>query len=189
MARYMWFLLMGACLACLGLIVYGVLNYEDGGMLKVCRGSIGQAVYSDAVECKEICWASPLPLKVVMRSGGDAERVILKRAIGWYNSQLGGKVLAYDKSKNGAIEVWFSQSSPGPQTTHWLNIDNGCVDLVSIYVINVPLVDQQQLFIEHELGRALGLADDRAMNSVMNPVPGKVLFDDDIERLRKAFRL
>jgi len=176
---------------CAVLIVVGIMTYDDGGVLRACRSSTGSAKYDP--ECPKLCWDGKAPLSVFTRYGDKSARETINRVISFYNNQTKGHLLDY-KSDAGAIEIQFGapeehEINEGGSTTHWLNIDTGCADLAVVRIRNVPIVNEQYKILVHELGHALGLADDFSTNSVMNPSPGPSLFDDDIDRLRTLHRL
>lgn len=174
------------------LIVYGVATHDEPGLLEVCRGVNGVAVYVDEVEgespqggaCADAAplrWRrSDVPIGVNVTHGGteggappSEELRVAELAVRDFNAQVGFELFELDDGTGAPPDVSLvlgapaERGDPPGECRHWLRPD-GFASSAAVVVRNVP--DDATVFrvLLHELGHVAGLAHDDWTGSIMN---------------------
>lgn len=173
------------------LIAYGVATHEEPGLLEVCRGVNGVAIYIDEVEgdtgggnCADAAalrWRrEDIPLGVRVTHGGaeggapsSEELRVVELAVADLNAQVGFELFRLDRGTGAPPAVALvlgapaERGDPPGECRHWLRPD-GFASSAAVVVRNVP--DDATIFrvLLHELGHVAGLAHDDWTGSMMN---------------------
>lgn len=161
------------CLLCIGLVIFGVTQHTEPGLMMVCWNANGEAEFDTACgdEASEIRW-DRVPLVV----DSEVEDEALNSAVSTFNSQVGCEML---RLSTGSVvpnvtvntDSVFDVGSPDVigGMTSFTRYANGTVS-AEVNVAAVTNSYLRQRVLVHEFGHVFGLAHDNFESSVMFPV-------------------
>jgi len=166
-------------IAALVLLIVGVSTHKEAGLLKVCWGSNGNAIYRGCqVPTEDLIWTQGLPIKLKVQGyDNDPEELrhakdTVQSAADFWNRQLGFQAIkVVNDNSYDALLVWGTPSTgpnEGGHVSHYSLISGGLSAKADI--VHTATLRLSYLVTIHELGHVLGLADDDYEASPMNAV-------------------
>jgi len=182
--RTRWFIGFGVFTALVvGLLVWGLLNYSEPGLLQVCFDTRGKML-GTSENCPELVWdKQDIPIKVSVRSyveNGVFKVKTVKDAIKDFNRDVDFKLFEYVEDGkdarvyvlvNAPVEVNSTQPFALKDAGGVTEFDRAASDgklRVEIRIGNVTQIGPAYCAAYHELGHASGLADDDFSASYMD---------------------